>query len=80
MLRKLSVICFLFFMISCENEKNTELTPVEKKMVDSLYNKNIDSLMKNTQHNCDSIHDEYYKSAIDSLKKRRLTEIQELFK
>jgi hypothetical protein len=69
----------IFFLLSCNSDKRTNLSSNEKKYADSIYNISFDSLKKVTKIECDSLYKAVFETTMDSLKPIRLKEIDELF-
>jgi len=64
--------------ISCEPEQRTTLTSAEKKLVDSLYSRDISYVRKLADADCDANYDEYFKFYADSVKAAYLADIKDI--
>ena len=80
---RLSVIFFCLFFLSiiyssCGEYEVLEIERQSKKVADSLFRANKDSLNKMSDTLCDTEFDNYYKSYKDSIYKIQLQNINEL--
>lgn len=80
---RLSRVFFLLFFLSiiyssCGEYEVLEIERQSKKVADSLFRENKDSLIKLSDTLCDSQFDSYYKSYKDSIYKIQFQKINEL--
>ena len=72
--RLILFICF----IACSDPYAGQLTEAEKALVDSLYNKDIDSIRIYYDSLCAAQYDSLFKVAVDSILSERVREIEDL--
>ncbi len=78
------ILCVLvalgvLLMWSCdEDEERTRLTSFEKKMVDSIYSKEISYIRKSADSICKANTDAYFEFFVDSLRASYIIEVGKL--
>jgi hypothetical protein len=72
-------LVILIFLIGCGPEEKG-LSPEEKRFVDSLYSNQLVTIRQELDSICKIHQDTIFKLAVDSIKKVRLKEIEELMK
>lgn len=76
--RGLILVLCIFLLGSCGDYAALEQIESNKKLADSLYNVNKDTLNKSFKGTCDSIYKIHYDRAIDSIKQLRIEGIKGL--
>lgn len=69
------ILVIIFSSFGCEKKANNPLTRAERKLVDSLYRLEIDSLRTNLDQWCKEKYDSIYQEAVDSIMDLRINEI-----
>jgi len=64
--------------LSCEPEQPTTLSSTEKKLVDSIYSRDISYERKLADTECDEMYDVYFQQFADSLKAAYLADIEDI--
>ena len=65
-------------IVSCDEEERTVMTTTERKLVDSLYSKNISYVRKSTDSLCEIRGEEYFDYYVDSLKVAYIQSVNEI--
>ena len=76
-MKKLIIILVIGFA-SCTDPNAGQLTEAQLALVDTLYNRDIDSIRIFYDSLCDAQHDSIFKVAVDSILEVRLKEIEQL--
>lgn len=71
-------ICLTIGLFSCSPPPPPSLNKEQKKIVDSLYRQNLDSVKKEIQLLCEEQHTSIYQHAIDSIQELRKEEFQSI--
>ena len=73
----MSMVCLL---PSCGEYEVLELQKESKRIADSLFKAHRDSLVVKLKEECNHNRESYYQEALDSLKRHRIEDIQNLIK
>lgn len=76
-LTMMSMVCIL---PSCGEYEVLELQKESKRVADSLFKAHRDSLVVKLKEECNHNRESYYQEALDSLKRHRIEDIQNLIK
>ena len=76
-LTMMSIVCMLS---SCGEYEVLELQKESKRVADSLFKAHRDSLVVKLKEECNHNRESYYQEALDSLKRHRIEDIQNLIK
>ncbi|NNF33905.1 MAG: hypothetical protein HKN68_07340 [Saprospiraceae bacterium] len=71
-------IILILGIVSCTDPNAGQLTDAQKALVDSLYNRDIDSIRTYYDSLCNYQHDSIFNIAVDSILEVRLREIEQL--
>jgi hypothetical protein len=72
------IIILLLGIASCTDPSGGQLTDAQLALVDSLYNRDIDSIRTYYDSLCTYQHDSIFDIAVDSILEVRLREIEQL--
>lgn len=70
----------LILVWGCTDPYAGQLTDAEKALVDSLYNRDIDSIRLHYDSLCAAQYESMFQTAVDSIMKVRISEIETLRK
>jgi len=71
--------CIALFLNSCLEEPQVQLLQVDREYVDSIFTNSIDSLSDLSDSLCLIQREELFDFLVDSIKQKRLEEIQSIF-
>ncbi len=80
-MRRNSLIIFisLLFISGCLSDETTpQLTPDQKKYVDSVFNSHVRLIRKQSDLACDSLREELFQNYVDSIMELRLIEVDQI--
>ena len=72
------IVILLMCIVSCTDPNAGQLTDAQLSLVDTLYNRDIDSIRIFYDSLCKAQHDSIFNSAVDSILEVRLKEIEQL--
>jgi len=75
---KYASVFLILGMLSCSAPPPPSLNKEQKKIVDSLYRKGLDSVKKDIELICDEEHTSIYQHAIDSIQDLRKEEFESI--
>lgn len=71
--------CIALCLTSCLEEPKVQLLQVDKEYMDSIFSDSIDSLKSGIDSLCLKQRNELFDTLVDSIKQKRLEEIQSIF-
>ncbi len=73
------MFCIALGMTSCLEEPKVHLLQIDKEYIDSIFSHSIDSLKGDIDSLCIIQRNELFDALVDSIKQKRLEEIQSIF-
>ena len=74
----LALLLTMVGLYACTDTSDRPFTDDEKRLIDSLYNFNIDSIRESLDSIRDTTYQQVYNHAVDSIMDQRIMEIKEL--
>lgn len=72
------VILGALSFVSCEEEEVVVMSKAEKKLVDSIYRRDVSYIRKKADAKCDQNFPEYFEYFVDSIKQSYIDDVNDL--